>query len=92
MVLDEPNSNLDDHGEKALIDTVKGLNARGKTTLLVTHRTSILEVVTKIMALRDGTVVAFGPRDELLPVLQGKGPPPQAPQPPQTPPPARVAG
>jgi len=89
VVLDEPNSNLDDHGEKALIDTVKGLNARGKTTVLVTHRTSILEVVTKIMALREGTVVAFGPREELLPVLQGKVPPPQPQQAPQTP---RVAG
>jgi ATP-binding cassette subfamily C exporter for protease/lipase len=89
VVLDEPNSNLDDHGEKALIDTVKGLNARGKTTLLVTHRTSILEVVTRIMALREGTVVAFGPREELLPVLQGKVPPPQPQQPPPAP---RVAG
>jgi len=77
VVLDEPNSNLDDHGEKALIETVRGLNARGRTTVLVTHRTSVLEVVDKIMALRDGAMVAFGPREELLPVLQGKAPAPR---------------
>jgi len=79
VVLDEPNSNLDDHGEKALIETVIGLNARGRTTVLITHRTSVLEVVDKIMALRDGAMVAFGPREELLPVLQGKAPAPRVP-------------
>jgi ATP-binding cassette subfamily C exporter for protease/lipase len=75
IVLDEPNSNLDDAGERALIDTVRDLKIRGKTVVLITHRVSVLGSVDKIMFLNDGTIAAFGPRDEILKALQGKGNP-----------------
>lgn len=76
IVLDEPNSNLDDHGERALIETIQGLNTMGKTTVLITHRLSALAVVARIMVLKDGMLAAFGPRDEVLEAMKGKPPAP----------------
>lgn len=72
VVLDEPNSNLDEQGERALGDTIKDLGARGKTTVLVTHRMAALAFVKKIIVLQDGALKAYGPRDEVLAALQGK--------------------
>jgi len=72
IVLDEPNSNLDDQGERALIETIQGLNTLGKTTVLITHRLSALAVVGKIMVLKDGMLAAFGPRDEVLEAMKAK--------------------
>lgn len=66
VVLDEPNSNLDDVGEAALVDTIKGLKERGSTVILITHRMSVLNVVDKLLVLREGTLTMFGPRDEVL--------------------------
>lgn len=66
VVLDEPNSNLDDVGEQALIHTVMDLKARGSTVLLITHRTSILNAVDKLLVLRDGQLHLFGLRDQVL--------------------------
>ena len=71
VVLDEPNSNLDEQGERALSETIRDLHARGKTMVLITHRMSSLSVVQKIMVLGDGCLKAFGPRDEVLAALQG---------------------
>lgn len=70
LVLDEPNSNLDEQGEQALLETIRGLSARGKTTVLITHKMSSLSVVQKIMVLSDGSLKAFGPRDEVLAALR----------------------
>jgi ATP-binding cassette subfamily C exporter for protease/lipase len=66
VVLDEPNSNLDDVGEQALIHTVMDLKARGCTVVLITHRTSILNAVDKLLVMRDGQLHLFGPRDQVL--------------------------
>ena len=85
VVLDEPNSNLDELGERALADTIKDLGARGKTTVLVTHRMAALAFVKKIIVLQDGALKAYGPRDEVLAALQGKPAPAQATQTTQTP-------
>jgi ATP-binding cassette subfamily C exporter for protease/lipase len=79
IVLDEPNSNLDDQGERALIETIQGLHSLGKTTVLITHRLSALTVVGKIMVLKDGMVAAFGPRDEILQAMKGPQGAPHAP-------------
>jgi ATP-binding cassette subfamily C exporter for protease/lipase len=72
IVLDEPNSNLDEQGERALMETVQGLNTLGKTTVLITHRVSALAVVAKIMVLKDGMLAAFGPRDEVLEAMKAR--------------------
>ena len=69
VVLDEPNSNLDDQGEAALVNAVMELKRRGSTVVLITHRTSVLKSVDKLMLLRDGQVQMFGPRDEVLRAL-----------------------
>lgn len=66
VVLDEPNSNLDDVGEQALIHTVMDLKAHGTTVVLITHRTSILNAVDKLLVMREGQLHLFGPRDQVL--------------------------
>jgi ATP-binding cassette, subfamily C, bacterial exporter for protease/lipase len=69
VVLDEPNSSLDDAGDQALAAAVLDLKARGTTFVVMTHRTSILPVVDKMLVLRDGQAQAFGSRDEVLAAL-----------------------
>lgn len=66
VVLDEPNSSLDEMGEVALANAIKSRKARGCTFVVMTHRTSILSVTDKVLMLRDGVQQAFGPRDEVL--------------------------
>ena len=70
VVLDEPNANLDDVGEQALVRTVQGLKAAGKTVFLITHRPGILAVADRLLILRNGQVQADGPRDEVLAALR----------------------
>ncbi len=70
VVLDEPNSNLDDQGERALALALQQLKAAGTTLFVVTHRTSVLGAVDKLMVLRDGALAMFGPRDQVLVELQ----------------------
>lgn len=70
VVLDEPNSNLDDVGEAALVETIKDLKSRGSTVILITHRMSVLSVVDKLLVLRDGMLTMFGPRDDVLKALR----------------------
>ncbi len=69
IVLDEPNANLDDVGEAALLKAVEALRRAGSTVVLITHRTNIISSVNKILLLRDGQVAAFGPRDDVLKAL-----------------------
>lgn len=69
LVLDEPNSNLDDSGENALLQSLNDLRQRGKTIVLITHRTSILGATNKLLLLREGAVQAFGPRDQVFAAL-----------------------
>ena len=66
VVLDEPNANLDDVGEAALVQAVRGLKAAGKTVVLITHRPGIVAVADRLLLLRDGVVQADGPRDQVL--------------------------
>jgi ATP-binding cassette subfamily C exporter for protease/lipase len=69
LVLDEPNSNLDDIGEQALVVAINDLRQHGKTIVMITHRTSVLGVTNKLLLLRDGVAQAFGPRDDVLNAL-----------------------
>lgn len=82
IVLDEPNANLDDSGEIALMQALGELKQRGKTLVLISHRPAVLGVVDKILMLRDGNVQMFGSRDEVFAALRqasvaapGKGSP-----------------
>ena len=72
IVLDEPNANLDDVGETALVRTVQELKARGKTVFLITHRPGIVSVADRLVILQDGQVQHAGPRDEVLHALQAQ--------------------
>ena len=66
LVLDEPNSNLDEVGEAALMRSIHEMRLRGKTIVLVTHRPSVISATTKLLLLRDGKLAAFGPTDQVL--------------------------
>ena len=70
VVLDEPNANLDDVGEAALVQTVRELKAKGRTVFLITHRPGIVAVADQLLLMRDGRVQAHGPREEVLAALQ----------------------
>ncbi|MDP4618364.1 MAG: ATP-binding cassette domain-containing protein, partial [Burkholderiaceae bacterium] len=69
VVLDEPNSSLDEAGDAALARMIAERKTLGTSFVVITHRTSILEVVDKILVLRDGQQQMFGPRDEVLQAL-----------------------
>lgn len=69
ILLDEPNSSLDQAGEKSLIETLLALKRRGSTVVVITHRSSVFPAVDKILILRDGQLSGFGPRDEVLAAL-----------------------
>lgn len=70
VVLDEPNANLDDEGENALLNAVLLLKQQGKTVVLISHRQGVLKVADRLVILQDGRVLASGPRDGVLAALQ----------------------
>ena len=70
IVLDEPNANLDEMGEAALVKTVQEMKALGKTVVLITHRPGILAVADRVLVLHEGRVQFEGPRDEVLATLR----------------------
>jgi len=67
LVLDEPNSNLDDTGELALSEAIQELRRQGRTLVLVTHRLPTLQFADRVLVLRDGAVAAWGPPASVLP-------------------------
>jgi ATP-binding cassette subfamily C protein EexD len=78
VILDEPNSNLDDQGEQALARALLTLKQRGCTVIVITHRVGILSIVDRIMVLNEGSLVLDGARDEVLAKLNQR--PVQPPQ------------
>ena len=72
VVLDEPNSSLDEDGDAALANAIATLKQLGTTFVVMTHRTSVLGVADKMLIMREGAQQAFGPRDEVLAALQQK--------------------
>lgn len=79
ILLDEPNSNLDAHGDIALNRAIAGARARGAIVIIVAHRPSALTEIDKLLWLDGGMVRAFGPKAEVLPRLTGGQPPATAP-------------
>lgn len=72
VVLDEPNSNLDEAGEKALGAALLRLKQTGATLFIVTHRVSVLAYVDNLIVMNDGQIVMSGQRDQVLAQLQGR--------------------
>ena len=66
VVLDEPNSNLDEFGELALAQAILNLKQAGKTIVLITHRPNIIRNTNLLLVLRDGVALAFGPTEMVL--------------------------
>lgn len=70
VILDEPNSNLDADGDKALSDAIGGVKARGGIVLVVAHRNSVMSQIDFLLVMENGVARAFGPRDAVLKSLQ----------------------
>ena len=66
VILDEPNSNLDDQGERDLLAALQRMKESGHTVIVITHRTSILSMVDKLLVMKDGDIMKFGEKDEVL--------------------------
>ena len=66
IVLDEPNSNLDEVGEKALSIAIQQLKATGATIFVITHRTSILTQLDRLLVMNNGTLSMYGPREQVM--------------------------
>jgi ATP-binding cassette subfamily C protein EexD len=66
VVLDEPNANLDDVGERALADAIAQLKKDETTLFVISHRTSVLKNMDKLLVMKEGQVSMFGPRDQVL--------------------------
>ena len=66
VVLDEPNSSLDEQGDAALASAISHIAAMGTTFVVMTHRTSVLAVADKMLVLREGQNQLFGERDDVL--------------------------
>ena len=69
VVLDEPNSSLDESGDAALAQAIAQLKLTGTTFVVMTHRTSVLGGADKLLVLRDGQTQMFGPRDDVIKAL-----------------------
>lgn len=75
IILDEPNSNLDDAGERALADCINMLKGSGSTVIIVSHRPHVLPLADYIVAIANGRVAASGPRDAIVAKLNGEAAP-----------------
>lgn len=66
VVLDEPNANLDAEGEVALNRTIAELKKMEATTVIISHKINLLAVVDKLLVLKDGVQIMYGPRNNVL--------------------------
>ena len=66
LILDEPNANLDAHGEQALVDAIRDAKSRGRTVIIMAHRPSAIAACDDLLLIDKGAQVEYGPRDEVL--------------------------
>jgi PrtD family type I secretion system ABC transporter len=66
IVMDEPNANLDEIGENALIEAIGKLKAQGASVIITTHRPRLIAVADKLLVLRAGRQVGYGPTREMI--------------------------
>lgn len=78
LVLDEPNSNLDQDGETALMNAILAAAQRGAAVVVVAHRAGVLARVDRLLMLRDGMVQVEGPREEVLARMRAASRPQEA--------------
>ncbi|QXH45708.1 type I secretion system permease/ATPase [Pseudomonas xanthosomatis] len=76
VVLDEPNSNLDETGERLLAEALLKLKQSGATVFVITHRSGVLAAVDRLLVLNQGELSLYGPRDKVLAHLQNAATPP----------------
>jgi ATP-binding cassette subfamily C protein EexD len=72
IVLDEPNSNLDEVGDRALAAAIQQLKRTGATLFVITHRTNIVSQLDRLMVMTDGVISLYGPRDHVLAKLNAQ--------------------
>ncbi len=72
LVLDEPNSNLDEAGEYALMMAIRLLKQRGSTVVFITHRQNLLAMADKIAVVQDGRLTLYGPREKVIKALNAQ--------------------
>ncbi len=70
LLLDEPNSHLDEHGESHLINCLLNLKQQGKNIVLVSHRSSLLRITDQLLILHKGEIQHCGPRDAVIAAKQ----------------------
>ena len=66
IVLDEPNASLDAEGEQALLEAIEAMKANGATVVVISHKIGIFRVADKMLAMREGRLELFGPRDAVM--------------------------
>jgi ATP-binding cassette subfamily C protein PrsD len=71
VVLDEPNANLDAEGDAALTDSIRAVRQRGGIVIVVAHRPSAVIAVDKLLFMKNGRQVVFGPKNEVLKQITG---------------------
>jgi PrtD family type I secretion system ABC transporter len=69
VVLDEPNSNLDQQGELALAATIRDLRKQGTSVVFIAHRSALVKIADNILVMNEGKIAHYGPRDEVLAAL-----------------------
>jgi len=78
VILDEPNSNLDQEGDEALTDAIHGVKARGGIAIVVAHRPNVIGAVDHVMMMMDGRMQTFGAKDDVLKRVLARPPMPSA--------------
>jgi len=72
IILDEPNANLDQDGETALLAALERAKKRGATIIMISHKPAMFSLADKILVLVSGQISDYGPRDEVLGRLMKK--------------------
>lgn len=66
IFLDEPNANLDEVGERMLLQAITIAKNEGRTLIMISHKPSIVNITTKIIVIKDGALTDFGNKDEIM--------------------------
>jgi ATP-binding cassette, subfamily C, bacterial exporter for protease/lipase len=66
IVMDEPNANLDEVGESALVHAINFLKSQGSSIIITTHRPRLVGAADNLLVLRNGTQVGFGPAEDMI--------------------------